>query len=211
MMQYADIREKLSHPPRNLGDLNTRKVATLNLAYKETQTQKAQKEQETRHQIADAVTYAQSMTLEGKEITATTWGGLFKAIHQWHDRINKEVTRQQWTDIVNKNGGKIRRWEPALDQFQHQDVTATELTDERMLLDEALEMNHCIHLYGSRAEQGTIRIFSLTQESGKRATASIILRNGLWQQEQTMGRSNHPTTGAMRECTLALAETCNQG
>lgn len=211
MMQYPDIREKLSRSPKNLGDLNTGRVATLIIEHKETRIQKAQQEQETRHQITDAVTYAQSMTLEGKEITATTWGGILKAIHQWHDRINKEVTRQQWTDIVNKNSGKIRRWEPALDQFQHQDVTATELTNERMLLDEALEMNHCIHLYGSRAEQGTVRIFSLTQESGKRATASIILRNGLWQQEQTMGRSNHPTTNAMRECTLALAEACNQG
>ena len=210
VMQYPDIREKLSRPPRDLGDLNTGRVAALTIAHKGTRIQSAQREQETRHQISDADTYAQRMTLEGTEITATTWGGILKAVHRWHDRINRETTQQQWADIVNNNGGKIRRWEPTLGQFQHQDVNATELTDERMLLNEALEMNHCVHLYGSRAEQGTIRIFSLTQESGNRATASVFLRNGLWQPEQTRGRSNHPTTDAMRECTLALAEACNQ-
>ena len=207
MMQYSDIREKLSHPPRNLGDLNMGKVAALAI----TQEQSAQQEQETRRQIADAVAYAQRMTLDGRKVTAATWGGMLKAIHQWHQRMNREEIRQQWTDIVNNNGGKIRSWEPAIGEFKHQDVTATELTDESMLLHEALEMNHCVHLYGSRAQQGTIRIFSLTQESGNRATASIILRNGLWRQEQTRGRRNHPTTDAMRECTLALAQACNQG
>ena len=206
MMQYTDIREKLSRPPRNLGDLNMGRVAALTITHKES----AQQEQETRHQIADAITYTQRMTLDGTKVTAATWGGMLKAIHQWHQRMNREETWQQWTDIVNANGGKIRSWEPTLGEFKHQDVTATELTDECMLLHEALKMNHCVHLYGSRAEQGTIRIFSLTQESGNRATASIILRNGLWQQEQTRGKRNHPTTDAMRECTLALAQACNQ-
>ena len=207
MMQYSDIREKLSRPPRNLGDLNMRKVAALTITHK----QNAQQEQETRRQIADAAAYAQRMTLDGRKVTAATWGGMLKAIHQWHQRMNREEIRQQWTDIVDANGGKIRSWKPTIGEFKHQDVTATELTDETMLLHEALEMNHCVHLYGSRAQQGTIRIFSLTQESGNRATASIILRNGLWQQEQTRGRRNHPTMDAMRECTLALAQACNQG
>ena len=210
IMQYADIREKLSRPPRNLGDLNMVKIAALTIAHKETHVQSAQQEQDTRHQIADAVAYAHRMTLDGTKITATTWGGILKAIHRWHQRMNREETRQQWTDIVNNNGGKIRWWKPTLGQFKHQDVTATELTNECMLLQEALEMSHCVHLYGSRAEQGTVRIFSLTQESGNRATASVVLRGGLWRQEQISGRSNHPTTDAMRECTLALAEACNQ-
>ena len=210
IMQYADIREKLSRPPRNLGDLNMVKIAALTIAHKETHVQSAQQEQDARHQIADAVTYAERMTLDGTKITATTWGGILKAIHRWHERMNREETRQQWTDIVNNNGGKIRWWKPTLGQFKHQDVTATELTNECMLLHEALEMNHCVHIYGSRAEQGTVRIFSLTQESGNRATASVVLRGGLWRQEQISGRSNHPTTDAMRECTLALAEACNQ-
>ena len=210
IMQYADIREKLSQPPRNLGDLNMVKIAALTIAHKETHIQSTQQEQDARHQIADAVAYAHRMTLDGKKITATTWGGILKAIHRWHERMNREKTRQQWNDIVNNNGGKIRWWKPTLGQFKHQDVIATELTNECMLLHEALEMNHCVHIYGSRAEQGTVRIFSLTQESGNRATASVILRNGLWQQEQIRGKRNHPTTDAMRECTLALAEACNQ-
>ena len=210
IMQYADIREKLSRPPRNLGDLNMGRVAALTIAHKGTHTQSAQQEQETRHQIADAVTYAHRMTLDETKITATTWGGILKAIHRWHEQMNREETRQQWTDIVNNNGGKIRWWEPTLGQFKHQDVIATELTNECMLLHEALEMNHCVHLYGSRAEQGTVRIFSLTQESGNRATASVVLRGGLWRQEQVRGKRNHPTTDAMRECTLALVEACNQ-
>ena len=211
MMQHADIREKLSRPPKNLGDLNMGRVAALAITREENHVQSVQQEQETRHQVADAAAYAQRMTLDGTKVTAATWGGMLKAVHQWHERMNREQTRQQWTDIVNNNGGEIRRWEPALGQFKHQDVTAAELTDETMLLHEALEMNHCVHMYGSRAQQGTVRIFSLTQESGGRATASIILRNGLWQQEQTRGKRNHPTMDAMRECTLALAQACNQG
>ena len=210
MMQHADIREKLSRPPENLGDLNMGRVAALAITREENHVQSVQQEQETRHQVADAAAYAQRMTLDGTKVTAATWGGMLKAVHQWHERMNREQTRQQWSDIVNNNGGEIRRWEPALGQFKHQDVTAAELTDETMLLHEALEMNHCVHIYGSRAQQGTVRIFSLTQESGGRATASIILRNGLWQQEQTRGRRNHLTTDAMRECTLALVQACNQ-
>ena len=203
IMQHADIREKLSRPPRFLGDMNMQRVAALAITRKETHVQSVQ-------QVADAAAYAQRMTLDGTKVTAATWGGMLKAIHQWHQKMNQEQTRHQWTDIVNNNGGEIRRWEPALGQFKHQDVTAAELTDETMLLHEALEMNHCVHMYGSRAQQGTVRIFSLTQESGNRATASIILRNGLWQQEQTRGTRNHPTMDAMRECTLALAQACNQ-
>ena len=210
MMQYPNIRESLSHPPRNLRDLNIGRVAALTIANKETHIQNDQQEGERRHEIADAVTYAHRMTLEEKKITATTWGGILKAIHQWHERMNRQETRQQWTDIVNANGGKIRSWEPTLGEFKHQNVTATELTDESMLLHEALEMNHCVHLYGERALQGTVRIFSLTQESGNRATASVILRNGLWQQEQVRGRRSHPTTDAMQECSLALTLACNQ-
>ena len=210
IMQYPDIREKLSRPPKNLGDLNMGKIAALTIAHKETHVQSAPQEQDARHQIADAVAYAHRMTLDGTKITATTRGGFLKAIHQWHQKMNREKTQQEWTDIVNNNGGKIRRWEPTLGQLKHQDVIATELTNERMLLHEALEMDHCVHIYGSRAEQGTVRIFSLTQESGNRATASVILRNGLWQQEQVRGKRNHPTTDAMRECTLALVDACNQ-
>ena len=210
IMQYDIVREKLSRPPKNLEDLNMVKIAALTIKHKETHVQSAPQEQDTRHQIVDAVAYAHRMTLDGTKITATTWGGILKAIHRWHQRMNREETRQQWTDIVNNNGGKIRWWKPTLGQFKHQDVTATELTNECMLLQEALEMSHCVHLYGSRAKQGTVRIFSLTQESGNRATASVVLRDGLWRQEQISGQSNHPTTDAMRECTLALAEACNQ-
>ena len=210
IMQYDIIREKLSRPPKNLEDLNLVKIAALTITNKETHVQSAPQEQDTRHQIVDAVAYAHRMTLDGTKITATTRGGFLKAIHQWHQRMNREQTWQQWTDIVNNNGGEIRRWEPTLGQFKHQGVTATELTNETMLLHEAFEMDHCVHIYGSRAQQGTVRIFSLTQESGSRATASVMLRNGLWQQEQVRGKRNHPTTDAMRECALALVEACNQ-
>ena len=210
IMQYDIIREKLSRPPKNLEDLNMVKIAALTITHKETHAQSAPQERDARHQIVDAVAYAHRMTLDGTKITATTRGGFLKAIHQWHQKMNQEATQQEWNNIVNNNGGKIRRWNPTLGQLKHQDVIATELTNERMLLHEALEMNHCVHIYGSRAEQGTVRIFSLTQESGNRATASVILRNGLWQQEQVRGKRNHPTTDAMRECTLALIEACNQ-
>ena len=210
IMQYDIIREKLSRPPKNLEDLNMVKIAALTITHKETHVQSAPQEQDARHQIVDAVAYAHRMTLDGTKITATTRGGFLKAIHQWHQKMNQEATRQEWNNIVNNNGGKIRWWKPTLRQFKHQDVIATELTNECMLLHEALEMNHCVHIYGSRAEQGTVRIFSLTQESGNRATVSVILRNGLWQQEQVRGKRNHPTTDAMRECTLALVEACNE-
>ena len=210
IMQSATTRQSLRHPPRDLGDRNAQKLAALAIAHDGDNIQNTRMQRESMNQFSDAITYTQRMTLEGKEITATTWRGLLKATHRWHQRINREATMQQWNAIVSDNGGKLRTWEPTLGHFQHQDVTATELTDEHMLLQEALAMNHCVHLYGSRAEQGTIRIFSLTQESGSRATASIILRKGGWQEEQTRGQSNHPTTKEMHECTRALVQACNQ-
>ena len=66
MMQYADIREKLSRPPKNLGDLNMGKIAALTITHQGTHVQSDQQERETRHQISDAFTYAQRMTLEGQ-------------------------------------------------------------------------------------------------------------------------------------------------
>ena len=210
IMQYTKTRQTLCHPPRDLGDRNMQKLAALAIAHDEANIPNTQMERDAMNQVSDAITYTQGMTLEGTEVTATTWNGLLKAIHRWHQRIEQQATRQQWTAVVNDNGGKPRAWEPALGHFQHQDVTATELTDECMLLQEALEMSHCVHLYGSRAEQGTVRVFSLTQKPGSRATASIILRNGRWKEEQTKGPRNHPTTDAMRECTQALVQACNQ-
>ena len=212
IMQYADIREKLSRPPRNLGDLNMVKIAALTIAHKETHIQNAQQEQDDETPDRGRGHLRPEDDIGWDEDNRDHLG----RNSQGHPPVARtdepgRRTRQQWNDIVNNNGGKIRWWEPTLGQFKHQDVTANELTNECMLLHEALEMNHCVHIYGSRAEQGTIRIFSLTQESGNRATASVILRNGLWQREQTRGKRNHPTTDAMRECTLALAEACNQG
>ena len=214
ILQRADIREILGRHSRNpeerkLLDRNIGRVVELALSCP-ANPQRAGETRQTRQQIADAITYAHRMALGETEITATTWGGILKAVHRWHDRINRDATRQQWEHTVQNNGGNIRSWPPALVRFQNEGTTAVELTNERMLLAEALEMRHCVHLYGARAERGTVRIFSLRDQSGGRATASLVLREGSWKEEQTRGRSNHPTTSELRECTRELVRALNQ-
>ena len=150
------------------------------------------------------------MSALNRRVTATTWEGVVKAVKRWRRRMDRDKTRGEWDKIIEANNGTIRNWGPIMEGFEHPDVTVVELTDETMLLEEALDMNHCVHLYGERAERGIVRIFSLRGQADRRATASILLTNGLWKVEQTRCAGNHPAQQMMRDCADALAAACNQ-
>ena len=161
-------------------------------------------------EASDALTYVNLLSANDKELTAKTWKGLLKAVSKWHKRINQQQTQFHWEQIVKANNGVIRAWPPTLPEFEHLEVKATELTDENMLLAEALEMNHCVHTYGARAARGEVRIFSLQDAAGRRATASLLQRQGDWRLEQTRGYKNHPTPEEMTECARMLTQACNE-
>ena len=211
LLDRPDLRVKLSQPPKTLQDENVRRAAALAIRHTERNTPGARETQQERQSVADALTYAQVLAMEDRKVTATTFGGLTKAVNRWHAQLNREKTRKQWESNVAANGGVVRKWQPVMGHFNHQEVTATELTDEVMLLDEALELDHCVYLYGPRTERGTVRIFSLSDQSGGRATTSIAMSEGTWHLEQTRARANHPAPEAMRECARELVAACNAG
>ena len=210
MLMRQDIRIALSNRTENLYEQNIRRVATLIIRCDTTRPDSHEKERQIRQQFTDAITYASYTTALDKKVTATTWGGITKAVKRWHLQMDREKTKREWDDIIKANNGTIRNWEPIIERFEHLDVTAVELTDETMLLEEALDMNHCVHLYGAKAKQGAVRIFSLHDQANQRATVSIFLSNGLWKVEQTRCSGNHPAPQVMQDCASELAATCNQ-
>ena len=210
ILNRPDLRVKLRQQPENLQQENAGRAAALAIRGTACNTPATRTGRQERQNVADALTYAHVLAMEGRRVTATTFGGLIKAVNRWHAQLNREKTREQWENIVAANGGVVRRWQPVMEHFHHQEVTATELTDEAMLLAEALELDHCVHLYGPRSERGTVRIFSLSDQSGGRATTSITMQHGTWQVEQTRIRANHPAPEAMRECARELVAACNR-
>lgn len=211
LLTRPEVRMTLSQPPESLHQENVIRTAALAIRSAEDNIPGARETQQERQKLSDALTYAQVLAMEGRKVTATTFGGLTKAVNRWHAQLNREKTKQQWEDTVAANGGVVRRWQPVIGHFNHREVTATELTDEAMLLEEALELGHCVHLYGPRSERGTVRVFSLSDQSGGRATTSIRTSNGTWQLDQTRARANHPAPEAMRECARELVAACNAG
>ena len=210
ILMRKDVRMALSSPTESLHEQNTRRVATLAIRCHTANTDSYENERQVRQQLTDALTYALYVTALNKKVTATTWGGIMKAVKQWHHQMNRNKTKQEWENIIKANNGTIRSWEPITGRFEHLDVTAVELTNETMLLEEALDMNHCVHLYGAKAQQGAVRIFSLRDQEDRRATASIFLTNGWWKVEQTRHRGNHPAPQIMQDCARELATACNQ-
>ena len=212
ILNRQDVRARLSEPGDTLADRNIRRAAALAVSRTAANTSgaSARTERDRRHDIADSLTYAQAMAVDGSAVTATSYGGLTKAVRRWHTKLNRDKIREQWQHLVNANGGTVRSWEPVLRYFEHQGVTATELTSEDMLLEEALELDHCVHLYGARSEGGSVRIFALRAPGGSRATAAITLSNGAWKVEQTRTRANHQAPEEMQACARQLARVCNR-
>ena len=209
ILARPEMRAALAGTGNTTLDRNIRKATALTIGAQTKGSAGPGRGREGQQQLADALTYALATAAEGNHITATTFGGLIKAVKRWHDRLNRERIRQQWQNMVNDHGGVPRTWEPVLETFEHGGVTATELTSEEALLAEALELDHCVHLYGTRSARGNIRVFSLKDQDGTRATTAIMLTDGKWQVEQTRTRKNHQASEPMRECGKALAESCN--
>ena len=208
LLRRSDVSESLAKPPQTLTDENTRKVVSLAIQHTPQDPQGYAQERTTTHDISDAHIYIHQMAHNRTKVTATTWKGLLKAIHRWHEQADQIKTQMEWDKIIAANNNQVRTWEPIVRHFEYGAVTATELTDEAMLLQEALEMKHCVHLYGKRASTGQTHIFSLRDESGNRATLSIIPTQGGWREEQTRGYKNHPTTQPIRDCAQELVQTC---
>ena len=200
---------KLTPEPGDLREENLKKVARLAIGHERPKKESHTESRRARENITDAMTYAHQAATEGSQITAKTWNGLTKAVHRWHERMNEQKTRGEWERMVSANEGKIRSWEPLLRLWEDEEMTATELTDEYMLLEEALEMKHCVHLYGQSAEKGEVRVFAIQSKEGERATTSMVRRNGNWTQAQTRGYKNHPVSTNIQEWARKMVSTCN--
>ena len=200
---------KLTPETGNLRKENLKKVALLAVGHERSKQESYTETRQARENISDAITYAHQAATEGSPVTAKTWNGLMKAIHRWHERMNEKKTRAEWERIVSANQGKIRSWEPLLELWKDEEITATELTDEHMLLEEALEMKHCVHIYGQAAEKGQVRIFALRSKESNRATTSVVQRDGSWIEQQTRGYRNHPPAPAIQQWAQKLVNACN--
>ena len=210
ILQIRDVTQSLAKEPQDLKDSNIRTVVTLALQHSNPINQPQRDRRTANNNISDAHIYLMQMTHNQQPIRSKTWNGLLKAIHRWHEQANQDTIRNRWNELVTANHSYIRAWEPLLQTFEHEGVTATELTDERMLLDEALHMQHCVHLYGAKAQSGQTHIFSLKDQSGTRATVSIIPNGPAWREEQTRGYKNHPTTPELLSCAREILKACNE-
>ena len=210
ILTRPELRDRLTDPGKTLQNQNLRKAAALIVCRTGDNAPSAWLDRTARHDIADAMTYAQASGIEEQAITATSFGGLMKAVRRWHTKLNRQKIRKQWQTMVNANGGTARTWEPVLGHLEHLGITATELTGEEMLLEEALELDHCVHLYGNRTAGGNVRVFALQGPGGSRATTALTNANGTWQVEQTRTRANHRAPQDLQDCANELARLCNK-
>jgi hypothetical protein len=118
----------------------------------------------------------------------STWNSLLRRSDDWHRRIAIEAMerssvyreRLSWSSLLPKTCiGKI---------------VFTPLCDERSLVIEGYEMNHCVSQYAEPCHIGHYRVFSVKTEYGTRSTLGIEIRRRKAVLDQHLGRFNDPIT-----------------
>ena len=149
--------------------------------------------------VQNVMDYVQNITRREEPIRSTTWEGLIKKSTAWRRRIQREPIMRQWQNLLNRKEGKYLAWNSLTGPTEMDGLTATPLTDDRMLYQESLEMLHCVISYGESCARGGSRIFSIRRDGQRLATGEIRLELGEWQPAQVRAVKNHqPHPDAVR-------------
>ena len=135
--------------------------------------------------------YVLAKTLEGTLVNSTTWKGLVNASDRWHRQFRRTQMQKRWHKTVANRGGWYHASASALDQFQLGPCTLSALNNEKQLLEDSTDMNHCVFTYAPGCAAGNSRIFTVTEKGRKVATCQFLLdATNTWRTAQTRGHHN---------------------
>ena len=154
--------------------------------------------------------YVNHVHREEGTIGSRTWRTLAERAREWHRNTRRANLEQQWDRMMERRGGRVLAWESLLGPQQLDRVTVTPLTDERMLLEESIEMQHCVFSYGENAHDGHSRIFAMSRDGDRLATMEITRHGGTWKVNQVRGRRNHQVGPELQQAALEVAMMYNR-
>ena len=139
---------------------------------------------------------------------ATTWKGLRKASARWHQANNLRTMQEHLLEEARLKSEALSGWQTPITEVDLEPgVTATVLTSAQELVQEAVNLDHCVGGigYASQCADGKTRIIHIhpapevhdPEAPDHRGTTLEIYLNGRhWSQGQHRGRFNRPPTDA---------------
>ena len=159
-----------------------------------------------RREHVDVADYVTQTSDRGERVRSTTWRGLVKASERWHRDFVLELNRARAVNAVRRKNGRVLAWNSLLGETELGELTATPLTDESQLAQEAWSMDHCVGGYGDPCARGSSRIFSIRRDRKRVATVEIRLQpDGTWEVAQTRSGRNRDAAVDAKEMARELA------
>ena len=163
-----------------------------------------------RSQVRDVTDFINLLNNQHTLLESTTWRGLARRSHEWHKQSTRESANERWQQALEERGGAYLAWESALDAVKIEEHTVTPLNNEKLLHEESARMGHCVYSYADRCAKGTSRIFSISKDGRKLATAEIIWNGTAWRPAQTRAQENHDAQTTVHNIMTTIAMTYTQ-
>ena len=149
-----------------------------------------------------------------QEVTASSYRGLARAAHQWHQAAEQERLAQELQSTIDAKDGWYDCWNSLVEDLDMPDpcdpsappITAVALTSTPDLAREGMQMHHCVGTYSGACVNGSSRIFSLRQAGLILATTEPNLRSGRWHPAQTRASKNHAASESAGQAARLLAQ-----
>lgn len=145
----------------------------------------------------------------------SSWKTVTRLQRQWH----LELTEQRMLQALKNEETRLAMlkadWHAGADDEVNglviQGITITPLTSGQKLLDEAIEMSHCVDQYVNNCLNGHCRIFRLTAEGGERATLELSPKTAAtWRVAQLQGYDNTDVSKAMMTVAKRVSSQYSQ-
>ena len=179
----------------------------LRLIFQESAAKPDQQQRQLREEARDLMDYVEDADHHGITLLSRTFGGITRHSQSWHRTMNELTTEQRVRDILRTR--EPLEWTSLLPQTDIGDITASPLTTELQLIQEGIDMRHCVGHYGPRCAQGSSRLFSLQKLGDTIATAEISLLDDTWKPAQVRGRLNSPAPPEAARAATSLAHAYN--
>ena len=146
---------------------------------------------------------------EGVIINATTWRSLLRRATEWHGR--RRQGGGMWENLARAAKRRASSdeppaaWDSALPETRSEGYTFVPLCDEDQLIQESLDMRHCVYQYASACLQDNTRLFSVRRDGDEVATVELSLNGREWNPAQSRGPDNSPVEQEIKDLTAHLA------
>ena len=133
-----------------------------------------------------------------------TWKSLCRRSDEWH--ANCCIAR-------NNDSARFFEWRSLIETMRINNIEVVPLTDTLALVQEGVQMEHCVGGYSGQCFMGQSRIFSLHEQvTGLRATLELILNysNNRWEVKQLRAAKNSPAPAQMKRAAVALCVEYNK-